>query len=258
MAAAGPLAASVEAAVGGAAAAVLAGGWARVAFAGVVLLAQDVVINKGVLATFSAWGRIVKRGKHLDELEAVDRCFINFNRLTTCVFTFHLLQLVASAPHVERRLSEATLANTLGAVAALFVVYDMFYYCLHCFLHVRGIYRHVHKHHHRQMCPSRGNVDAINVHPFEFVSGEYLHLLAVYLVPCHALAVLAFVLMGGVLASLNHTRYDVKLPFGLYRVQWHDVHHRLPQSNYSQYTMLWDVLFGSYTPFYDNKAVDYD
>jgi len=29
-------------------------------------------------------------------------------------------------------------------------------------------------------------------------------------------------------------------------VRWHDLHHRLPQSNYGQYTMVWDHLWGSY------------
>ena len=31
--------------------------------------------------------------------------------------------------------------------------------------------------------------------------------------------------------------------------QNHDVHHRLPESNYGQYTMLWDHAFGSYRPY---------
>lgn len=75
------------------------------------------------------------------------------------------------------------------------------------------------QHHHRQKAPSRGNLDAINVHPFEFAVGEYLHLLPIYLVPCHAYAVVFFVLAGGVLASLNHTRLDISLPLGIYSVK---------------------------------------
>jgi hypothetical protein len=50
------------------------------------------------------------------------------------------------------------------------------------------------------------------VHPFEYICGEYNHLLAVMLVPCHAAAALAFVVVGGVLASLNHTRFEVPSP----------------------------------------------
>jgi hypothetical protein len=112
-----------------------------------------------------------------------------------------------------------------------------------------------------QKAPSRGNADAVNVHPFEFLSGcvteiqrplhstevsynacsrcslaatvsppptssntkttsrEYNHLLAIHLVaqvlPLHALTVLVFIVLGGFLASLNHTRFDIKAPGAL-------------------------------------------
>ena len=59
------------------------------------------------------------------------------------------------------------------------------------------------------------------------------------------------------LASLNHTRHDVRITLTLprigtiliYDVRAHDVHHRLPRSNYGQYIMLWDRLMGSYKPY---------
>ena len=69
----------------------------------------------------------------------------------------------------------------------------------------------------------RGNIDAINVHPFEFITGEYLHLFTVYLVatyafPVHLYAMILFIAIGGLLASLNHTRYDINILYGhLYR-----------------------------------------
>ena len=34
----------------------------------------------------------------------------------------------------------------------------------------------------------------------------------------------------------------------------HDVHHRLPESNYGQYIMLWDYLMGSYRPYAEKYA----
>lgn len=120
------------------------------------------------------------------------------------------------------------------------------------------------QHHHRQHAPSRGNVDAVNVHPLEFLVGEYLHLAAVvalaWALPggVHVAAAAAFVVLGGLGASLNHTRLDVRVPRAaageggggwLYDVRAHDVHHRLPRSNYGQYTMAWDRLFGTYRPY---------
>ena len=135
-----------------------------------------------------------------------------------------------------------------------------------------------------QVVPTRGTTDAINVHPVEFLMGEWNHLLAVHVtcnyivrvartaatpgprrhacaslvqVSCHVLAVLLFLASGGLLASLNHTRHDVRIRVRLpyigellvYDVRAHDVHHRLPRSNYGQYIMLWDRLMGSFKAY---------
>jgi sterol desaturase/sphingolipid hydroxylase (fatty acid hydroxylase superfamily) len=95
-------------------------------------------------------------------------------------------------------------------------VYTLF----HRALHHRAVYACVHKHHHKQKAPSRGNLDAINVHPLEFICGEYLHLACVYAVPCHAYAAAVFLAAGGVFASLNHTRFDVNfLTAAVYNVK---------------------------------------
>jgi len=182
---------------------------------------------------------------------------------------------------------DANLGKTTSAIVhyavsviLMYVTYDFFYYWFHRTLHLRSLYKFVHKHHHRQHAPSRGNLDAINVHPFEFICGEYNHLLAVSLVgngmraaglggvPIGA--ILTFVVLGGALASLNHTRFNVR--FGAfsrlysfahpkkggatpaYEVAAHDVHHRLPTKNYGQYLMIYDMMFGSYERLVDKTS----
>lgn len=152
-------------------------------------------------------------------------------------------------------------ATSLGAFFDAFFPSALSFYALfHRALHLQDVYPLVHKHHHRQHAPSRGNTDAINVHPLEFVVGEYLHLLVIAAASAalpsgvHAAAAAAFVVLGGIAASLNHTRLDVRLgdtalgPLG-YAVRAHDVHHRMPKANLGQYTQVWDVLMGSYRPY---------
>jgi len=193
------------------------------------------------------------RGKHLDNLGPSDKFCIGCNKCLTALFVYHCVRTCWHLDTLAWGTESLTPANTVGSLVALYVVYDFFYTLLHRFLHLRSVYPLVHKHHHKQKAPSRGNLDAINVHPLEFLLGEYLHLLAIWLVPCHAMTAAAFVVLGGVLASLNHTRFDVSL-FGLpllYTVKNHDVHHRLPESNYGQYLMLWDRLMGSFRPYTD-------
>lgn len=69
----------------------------------------------------------------------------------------------------------------------------------------------------------------------------------------HIIGVLFFIVTGGIMASLNHTRYDLRLPLfpNLWQVRFHDVHHWAPKTNYAQYTLLWDHIFGSFKPHPD-------
>jgi sterol desaturase/sphingolipid hydroxylase (fatty acid hydroxylase superfamily) len=103
---------------------------------------------------------------------------------------------------------------------------------------------------------SRANVDAINVHPLEFFLGEYNYIWTLFLCchvfqlfQLHVLGALIFLVAGGVLAGLNHTRFDIVISLfevPIFDSKFHDVHHRIPQSNYGQYTMFWDYVFGTF------------
>ncbi|KAL3767986.1 hypothetical protein ACHAWU_005444 [Discostella pseudostelligera] len=177
---------------------------------------------------------------------------------------------------------EISFVNTILPIPVLFITYDFFYTLLHWFLHVKSIYAYVHKHHHHQKAPSRATVDAVNVHPLEFFLGEFNHLLALHLVVrgmpligFHGMDVSSagatlFLAMGGVLAGLNHTRHDVtaRIPSSLrnangeeggwtiYDSKHHDVHHRIPQSNYGQYTVFWDRIFGTFREYNNEDRIN--
>jgi len=209
-------------------------------------------------------GRIPVRGRHLDELSPKDLLFIGLNKAATPPFVYFLLKYLYLEPKAVWSLQEATAWNVLFPLPALFLIYDFFYTPLHWALHIKAIYGYIHKHHHTQKAPSRANVDAVNVHPLEFFLGEYNHLFAVYLwshclnQPIHVLSVLLFLFLGGALASLNHTRFDVVYSLKgitFYDSKYHDVHHRLPQTNYGQYIMFWDILFGTFRDYNPNDRV---
>jgi sterol desaturase/sphingolipid hydroxylase (fatty acid hydroxylase superfamily) len=215
------------------------------------------------------------RGKHLDDLRPIDNWFIGFSKANTAPFTYFFLRFCWD--HCECDSSKISLANTLLPIPCLYILFDATYWILHWSLHFPAVYSLIHKHHHIQKAPSRANVDAVNVHPVEFVLGEYNHLLIVWFwtfvlgAELHAVGAVVFLALGGILAGINHTRYDITIAVPLpwkssttssttsatscssswtsvtiYDSKAHDVHHRIPQSNYGQYTMFWDHLFGSY------------
>lgn len=198
--------------------------------------------------------QIPVRGKHLDDFSSVDYAFISFSKVSLPPFVYYFLRYSFYCEAVPWHPAKLNLVNTVPALILLFVVYDFFYTLLHGFLHVKGVYAFIHKHHHHQKAPSRANVDAINVHPIEFLLGEYNHLWALYLtstflVPVHIITAVLFLAIGGFMAGLNHTRHDVVLTVlgcKIFDTKSHDVHHRIPQSNYGQYSMLWDYIFGFY------------
>lgn len=109
--------------------------------------------------------------------------------------------------------------------------------------------------------PTRGYLDAANEHPFEQVLGLCLvqasfHLGAAVLpFGVHAFGVPAFLSVYAATALLNHTPFDVQFGWaGLgYSVRSHEMHHRFPQCNYAQNTMLFDKLLGTYAPYRGDK-----
>lgn len=230
--------------------------WFTIVYCGLIALGLEL-LSHIVHILFGFADDIPIRGKHLDKFAFQDHLFVNINKVLTMVFVYHVIWVTYNTPSIKWRQEELTLMNSLGALVGFYAFYDFFYMWFHRILHLRSIYVYIHKHHHQQKAPSRGNLDAINVNPIEFLVGEYLHLLTIYVIPCHIYAVAFFILAGGIFASLNHTRHDIVIP-GLYDVKAHDIHHRIPESNYGQYTMFWDKLHGSWIPYKKEIAVNFD
>lgn len=195
--------------------------WHYPAWLTIIMLGFEIVAALVHVYGCVSRARLIRaRGKHLDKLSPLDRFFIVINRCSTAVFTYHAIRYLWYAPlgaRVDWDYRQLGFANGIGAFIALYVVYDFFYTVFHRALHLRGLYKYIHKHHHRQKAPTRGNADAVNTHPLEFLCGEYNHLIAIHLVskfvvPVHVISAGAFIVVGGVLASLNHTRFDVRIP----------------------------------------------
>jgi sterol desaturase/sphingolipid hydroxylase (fatty acid hydroxylase superfamily) len=211
------------------------------------------------------------RGRHLDEFRPIDQIFVAFSKANTGPFTYLFFRYLWLSDSVLWDWRKMTVTNALLPIPLLYIAFDATYCLLHWILHWQSIYPYIHKHHHVQKAPSRGSVDAANVHPVEMFLGEYNHMLAVFMVTSlltrvHVLAPIVFLLLGGVMAGVNHTRHDltVQVPLPtltgwtfvtIFDSKAHDVHHRIPQSNYGQYTMFWDILFGSYRYEFDPVVV---
>jgi sterol desaturase/sphingolipid hydroxylase (fatty acid hydroxylase superfamily) len=202
---------------------------------------------------FPNWNRIPKQGAHLEKVELVDVAFVTINKFITIPFALQFIQYVFTNPSMLTESSDATLQNVVIPCLLLLLIDDLGYFLFHFALHHRYIYKYIHKHHHRSHAPTRGNWDGLNAHPLEYVCSAYMHLWSLILlnsvfgVPVHSWGAFAFVGIGAMLGALNHSRLDVRIP-GLYASAEHDAHHRIPETNFGQYTKVWDLIFGTYVP----------
>eukprot|EP00494_Astrolonche_serrata_P022755 UN23012 len=80
-----------------------------------------------------------------------------------------------------------------------------------------------------------------------------MHLTPIYLIQLHIVGYAGFFIMTSFFAGYNHTRFAAEFPF-LWKVEDHDIHHRVPQSNYGQYVMFWDYMFSTFQGYYERPT----
>jgi sterol desaturase/sphingolipid hydroxylase (fatty acid hydroxylase superfamily) len=99
--------------------------------------------------------------------------------------------------------------------------------------------RWVHRHHHQQTYPCRPALDTLNTGAIEAAVGSYLQLAVLWacgslLGVVHVPAALAFFEIAGWLSVLEHDRFVRELPFGLWKVEEHHMHHAFVKCNYGR------------------------
>ena len=207
---------------------------------------------------------LIKSNKVLsdDELEIADHFYTTLNRcVTTPVYIYHSAIYYRKYANISMNfgisfiLDPFNLSMIFVQLFCLFLIYDFVYYIFHRILHIPWLYPYIHKHHHRQVSPFRGTYDGINTHPFEYIFGLYLHLESIIFLSfivrdIHIVTIVLFYVLSSLMASLNHTRFAIYIPY-FYDVRDHDVHHRWPRSNYGQFVMFWDKIFDSFLSFDD-------
>jgi len=213
-----------------------------------------------LILIFTGWihaAPLPVRGQHLDELTKKDKMFLLWNKISNGPFVLVAFLYINWDPNFLWEPKDMTWMNILVPFPVFFIVYDFFYTLGHMFLHQKGIYALIHKHHHRQQAPSRGSTDALNVHPLEYAFGQYSAILTMFLMcrfmQMHLVCGNLIMFATNAASCFNHQRYDIKIPFffgiNLYESKCHDLHHRIPNVNFGQYIQLWDWVFGSHRSY---------
>ena len=198
-----------------------------------------------------------------EDLTWQDHFYTTLNRaILTPIYIYHFITIILSQTASNKIDWTINITSFISIpfiflqFILLFSIYDFIYHFYHKMLHkIPLFYRYIHKHHHLQISPYRGTYDGLNVHPIEFILSTWLHIMSILILSCildvtmsvsiSGYAIMLFKVFAMFLASLNHTRHNIKIPY-FYKVYDHDTHHRLPQKNFGQFIMWWDILFGTY------------
>lgn len=189
------------------------------------------------------------------ELNTLSYIYLFLNAVNELIFVMNICHFMWHSPLVKLQLSELGLLNTFPALYMIFLAQDLVYAPLHRFMHWRPVYPLVHKHHHRQIYPTRGYADAANEHPIEHMIGVACAWAgifgAAYTTGVHAATLFVFFNIHAALAMLNHSPYDVEFSYlgFTYSVKAHEMHHRKFTMNYAQYFMFWDRVMGTFRPY---------
>jgi len=138
---------------------------------------------------------------------------------------------------------------------------DLWFYAWHRLLHTRLLYRHVHVVHHKSVAVNP--FTSYSFHAFEaFVLGAWIVPVAAYL-PLPVAALAAVQVIGLANNVMSHLGVEL-LPRWLLRVPllrltntatFHSLHHTRLTGNFGLHTRVWDRLFGTELPEYEERFV---
>lgn len=136
-------------------------------------------------------------------------------------------------------------------------LHDAYFYWAHRFMHIKGIFVHVHKVHHYSYNPNLWS--SFSFHPFEAILETLFLVVVTCIVPINPWMLLVFVTIMYLHVFYIHSGYEF-LPAGftqnrltkyLITATHHNIHHSKNRSNYGLYFTFWDRLCNTTHNQYD-------
>lgn len=135
----------------------------------------------------------------------------------------------------------------VGSVLLMIVLHDAYFYWTHRLIHHPGVFRFIHRTHHRFKAPTPWAAFAF--HPLEALISMGIVPLIIFTMPFHQWALVCFISFMVLHNVLIHLGFQIK-GFWFSRHQYttldHDYHHLKGHGNYGLYFNFWDRAMGTY------------
>jgi sterol desaturase/sphingolipid hydroxylase (fatty acid hydroxylase superfamily) len=134
---------------------------------------------------------------------------------------------------------------------------DIYFYLSHRFLHWKPIFRSVHYMHHQSHTPNP--FSAFSFHPIEgFIQIGFIPLVVLFL-PLNSILLFVFIAFLMLMSVYGHSGYELRpkkaKAFQIFNNSiHHNQHHRFVNYNFGLYLNLWDRLFNTNHPSYDEES----
>jgi len=156
-------------------------------------------------------------------------------------------------------LATTTLLFSLVNCIAMTLFMDLAMYWSHRLAHTRLVFKHVHAFHHRH--ETTNPISLFVLHPIEVMGFGSLMIVYLVLVPTDLVGLTAYLALNVLWGTLGHSGVE-PLPGGFIRAPllclsgtstFHAEHHERLQYNFGFYTLLWDRVFGTLDPEYEQR-----
>ena len=138
---------------------------------------------------------------------------------------------------------------------------DAWFYAVHRLLHTKALYR-FHRPHHRNITPTVWSNDA--THWVDTAMTHSFYALLPVLLPVPIASVILVRLFDQITAIIGHSGYEhfagptMRKPWPGICTVYHDLHHSAFRYNYGNFFSVWDRLFGTIHPGYDEEVARWE
>ncbi len=137
------------------------------------------------------------------------------------------------------------------SIALMAVMHDAYFYWTHRFMHLKSVFKYVHRVHHESSNPSPWA--AFSFHPIEAAIEFGIVIVIALTIPYHVSAMIVFFTYMTLMNVLGHLGYEI-FPRGFTQSRWtwwhntsthHNLHHSKSNCNYGLYFNWWDYMMGT-------------